>query len=472
MNFFVILVVFVDDKGGEREMRRVFLSFLGTNDYIPCTYYREDEGFSSESVRFVQEATLELCCRDWGKNDRILIFTTDEARKRNWEDNGQFDGETKKPRQVEGLRSRVEALDLSASVDRVDIPHGQSEAEIWDIFEKVFEQLREADHVIFDITHAFRSIPMLAVVILNYAKVMKAVVLDGIYYGAFEVLGSIHEARKLPLEKRRAPILDLTAFDQLMDWTTAIDRFTEAGDARSIHQLAMKNIRPILSESRGQDESARRIRSMAGALLDYTKALTTCRGPEISNIGSRLRGRIGECKEIDLIRPLHPLFARISEQASLFQGDIVTDGIQAAKWCLRHNLVQQGVTILRELVFSCGLVSIGADPQDVTTREIASQAMTIVIRKLMEDEDQWYPLARENKDTTRKLIVFFKENPDLVKTGDSLGQLRNDMNHAGFRPHARKVKDADGFSRALESAIVSIEECVGQLSEPLQLVQE
>ena len=441
-------------------MRKVFLSFLGTNDYLACTYYREN--FQSENVRFVQEATLRLCCSDWKMDDRILIFTTDEARKRNWEDNGQIDRKTGNPRQVKGLRRCIQELEVRASVERVDIPHGKSEGEIWDIFGKVFDQLCEGDHVVFDITHAFRSIPMLAVVVLNYAKVMKGVVLDGIYYGAFEVLGSIAEASRMSPGERRAPILDLTAFDQLMDWTTAIDRFTGAGDGRSIHKLAMQNIRPIMKQTEGQDQLAGQIKGMANTLIAFTNAVATCRGPEISEIGMRLKSAVAQCQEIDLIRPLQPLFARIGDQTKPFVGDMIVDGIQAVKWCLKHNLVQQGVTILRELVFSYAVVSIGEDPHNVQMREMASQALTIVTRKIADKEENWHAPARDNKKTTRKLIEVFKRSPQLVKSADSLGQLRNDMNHAGFRPQAKKAKHADAFRKGVELAIVNIEACLAE----------
>lgn len=54
-------------------MARVYLSFLGTNDYLACTYYTGDR--EVENVRFVQEATLGLYCRKWTPDDRIIIFT-------------------------------------------------------------------------------------------------------------------------------------------------------------------------------------------------------------------------------------------------------------------------------------------------------------------------------------------------------------------------------------------------------------
>jgi hypothetical protein len=96
---------------------------------------------------------------------------------------------------------------------------------------------------------------MLAIVILNYAKTMKNVSLSGIYYGAFEVLGNPYEARELPQEKRRAPILDLTAFDQLMEWSFAIDRFLGAGDAVNLRKLAEKDLGKVLHGAKNQEHS-------------------------------------------------------------------------------------------------------------------------------------------------------------------------------------------------------------------------
>lgn len=437
-------------------MARVFISFLGTNDYLPCIYFRD--GFQAENVRFVQEAVVRLCCGKWASDDRILIFTTEGARVKNWEDNGHLDRATGEPLKRVGLNRCLTGLGLPPALQRVSIPEGKSEEEIWDIFSLVFDELKHEDHVIFDITHAFRSIPMLAIVVLNYAKVMKDVTLQGIYYGAFEVLGSIAEAKKIPLEKRLVPILDLTSFDQLMGWSTAIDRFIGAGDTRLISRLAGENTRPILKETKGMDESAGRIRTMARALSDFTGALATCRGPEISSAGLHLKNVVSGCLEVDLIRPLQPLFGRVMGQVASFRGDIIHDGIQAVKWCLGHNLVQQGVTILNELVLTWAVTSIAKDPLDVDTRNVASQALAIVIKKKKDNEDEWKPLARKRRDVTRSLIEVFEARGEMVKAANSLGQLRNDINHAGFGSGAIRAKRACIFSRRLEKVLATIEE--------------
>ena len=65
-------------------MRRVYISFLGTNDYVECIY---ECGGISTPTRFVQETTLGMFSKDATTDDHGFIFVTDEARKKNWEDN-------------------------------------------------------------------------------------------------------------------------------------------------------------------------------------------------------------------------------------------------------------------------------------------------------------------------------------------------------------------------------------------------
>ncbi|MGB9617916.1 MAG: TIGR02221 family CRISPR-associated protein, partial [Desulfomonilaceae bacterium] len=166
-------------------MARVFISVLGTGDYVPCSY-RFNDGTVVSSVRFVQEATVSYSCMEWSDQDRILIFTTEGSRTKNWEDSGATDVEGNP---LEGLAARLNALPLRVPFCNVMIPDGKIQEEIWEIFQALLANLMEGDEVVFDITHSFRSIPMLVLVVLNYAKVVKKVTLRGIYYGALEALG-------------------------------------------------------------------------------------------------------------------------------------------------------------------------------------------------------------------------------------------------------------------------------------------
>ncbi|RZB34208.1 MAG: hypothetical protein SRB2_03601 [Desulfobacteraceae bacterium Eth-SRB2] len=435
-------------------MANVFISFLGTNDYLSCTYYRDN--FEEKDVRFVQEATIKYCCSDWDGDDRIVIFTTREAKIKNWLDNGHIDRNTDKTKQCIGLKNCIDNLSLNSQVQQIDIPDGHDEDEIWKIFKIVYDQLHSSDKVIFDITHAFRSIPMLAIVLLNYAKVLKNVSLAGIYYGAFEVLGTYHQVSKQPLEKRRVPILDLTTFDQLMEWSFAVDRFLEAGDAKAISGLAKKAVAPVLKESKGRHRAAAAVKYVADALDNYTKTLATCRGLEITSSVQKLKKELEKSKDVDLVKPLHPLFEHINKQVGFYKGDIIRDGIQAAKWCLEHNLIQQGFTILQEILITKFIIRTSGDPTDKNQRSIAASAISICQQNI--PEDKWTGVAGRFPEITKQYNTLYKKEVNLVEVLDGLTELRNDLNHAGFREQPMK---SDVFASKLGQLIDKAENSFG-----------
>jgi CRISPR-associated Csx2 family protein len=432
-------------------MARVYLSFLGTTDYLPCSYYQKQLGLV-ENVRFVQEATIKLHCKDWGPGDRIFIFTTEDAEKKNWHDNGHVDSKTGKILKRNGLKKGIRQIGLNVPAQSIKIPEGKSEEEIWEIFRIIFGTLNDGDELVFDITHAFRSIPMLAIVVLNYAKVLKKVVLRGIYYGAFETLGSIAEARGISLDKRQVPILNLTSFNQLMEWSVAIDRFIETGSAGLVSDLTRRGVEPILRQTKGRAKAAAALKKFGNGLDTFTKVLATCRGKKISEAAEYLKIQIDKCKKTDLLPLLKPLVERISLQIEKFEGDPLQDGLNAAKWCYNHNLIQQAFTILQETLIGYFVARIGQDPQNLQSRGIASQATKIYTDNVPETD--WHKPAANDKTTTYLYRKIFQENSELIKMMKSLSNCRNDLNHAG---HKQNPMPAESFGGKLSEFLIRFE---------------
>ena len=133
-------------------MNKVYLSFLGATDYIPCTYFRENIG-EVKNARFVQQAMIGLFCKDWNQEDRICIFTTNAAETKNWNDNGHV---RKYASECKGLKSCIDQFNLDVDVRNISIPEGKNEKEIWEVFQIIYDCINLNDEVIFDITHAFR----------------------------------------------------------------------------------------------------------------------------------------------------------------------------------------------------------------------------------------------------------------------------------------------------------------------------
>lgn len=438
-------------------MGRLYMSFLGTSDYVPCNYHRESDNFACENVRFVQEATIRHACAHWAASDRIVIMTTEGAFRKNWV--GGAHGNAGKPDGPgpKGLRDCLEELGLRCDVSNVMIPEGKSEEEIWKIFDIVYDCLHPGDEVVFDITHAFRSIPMLALVVMGYAKVTKHVTLSRIYYGAFEVLGSPREAQKIPIEERNAPIFDLTPFATLLDWTVAIDRFAEAGDGRMVNTLARGGLRPILAETRGKDRDANLLRAIGKNLEMFCAVMATCRADKISETGSKLRDLVEVCENAGVLPPFRPLFERLSEEVREFEGESIGDGLAAAQWCLEHNLVQQSATILREVVVNHLLAEASADKNDVKERLAASSAITQAFESMRKQEPSTEEAAfeREVRGRVKKYLAVCGGHPGLVRIWGELASLRNDLNHAGYVHDPRAPKT---FLKGLPKVLDAVRE--------------
>jgi len=87
---------------------KVFISFLGTNKYIEVRY--KYKTFISSPTPFVQEALVSFFCKNWGPQDRLVFFLTEEARNKNWKDKGNFE---------KGLYTRLKNLQIPALIEAV-----------------------------------------------------------------------------------------------------------------------------------------------------------------------------------------------------------------------------------------------------------------------------------------------------------------------------------------------------------------
>lgn len=429
-------------------MARVFISVLGTGDYVECIY-TFDDGLASRQTRYVQEASVNRFCKDWGPNDRIIIFTTSEAETQNWFDHNYCDKDQNLSYEREGLKSRLESLKLSAQITNIGIKEGKSVDEIWSIFQVIFDSLGENDEITFDITHSFRSIPMLAMVVLNYAKVLKNIKLSGIYYGAFEVLGRPNEAKTILLSDRKAPIFNLTPFVELQDWSIAIDRFLKAGDATMAAELADNQADQIKRKFRRPDENTKFLKAISGTLKDFSSTMLTCRGANISKHSKGLKDIVSKCEAVDSMPALKPLIKNLREMLHVFKGDEVEDAIFAAQWCAEHNLVPQAYIILREFMISHVCKRNQVDPWDPFVRGDIENS-------IREETASWTKFKKNStnrgghRSAVQPTLDVLGDDVRLAGLFNELFQLRNDISHSGIR---KQPKNADKLVGAVNGLI-------------------
>lgn len=332
--------------------RKVFISFLGTGEYFPVYYTWNKKRTTNHRTPFIQEALVSQFCKGWGSDDAIMIFRTKKSNDKNWVDTTK-DGVSKPGLQtvlsnIPDLKCKINPTSEAGKDDYI-IPVGFSEDEIWQIFNKVFEKLNQEDEIYFDVTHAFRTIPMFTTVLFNHARFLKQTRVKGVYYGAFESLGSISDIMKLPEEKQSAPIVDLINMVMLQEINTAAYAFRDFG--------AMGAFSGIINDT-GINELDSVVNEISGALSQLDFYIQTCRIEDI---------RKGEYMNsmVDLINAFHDSIFTNEAQSTLISeiyrqlcetGFVDCDSdrnVEAAiKWAIDHNMIQQAYTMAMEYLVS------------------------------------------------------------------------------------------------------------------------
>lgn len=429
--------------------RKVFISILGTSNYGSCQYTQGD--FISSETHFIQEATLEFLNvkETWTAQDIAYIFLTPTARTSNWQEKTL--NWKKEEKGYRGLEPILEEMKLPCPIETVDITEDGDEQGLWSVFQTIYDKLQEGDELYIDITHSFRYLPMLLLVLCNYAKFLKQTKVVHISYGNYEPNETVN------------PLVDLMPLVEVQNWTLAASDFLRNGRTSSFAELVSERIQPILKATRGQDEDARALRQFINRLEPLSQSLTTVRGKAIID-GGIFRDLNDSAQNLGntLIPAMDPLIDKIKDSFSGFAPtDNIKNGFEAARWCYDKQLYQQSITILQETLKGYTAKQAGYPCDERQYQDLAGNAYNIAFKERPESE---WKLGKNNDDqddlNRRKVIVKRMLSLPLVQelSGlyDEITQLRNDFNHAGFRSNAsndipRQIKEKmDRLSQALK----------------------
>lgn len=421
--------------------RKVFISFLGTSFYYPTFYIPENQNENEiDATRFIQEATIKNFCNEFSKNDKIFILTTKGALQ-NWHDNTHTDNKTKLDEFYHGLLTKLERLHLKCEVENIMIPEGNTTDEIWGIFNIIFKKLEREDSLVFDITHGFRSLPMLNMVLINYAKLLKNISISGIYYGAYD-------ARYTSKEKEFTPIWDLIAFERLQEWTNKTNIFIETGNAIPLSNLINEDQYKPLKE--GLDSFSKYIL--------VNRGMNIIQGTEIIMLRNTLKDI--EFNEQTKKSALPPILERIRDKFDGYQENSPYNGFLACKWAIENGLIQQAATLLEESITTFVLFEINEEKfiNDTNRRSKVSAAITISEKikfnytivpekkneETQEQEEKRF-LYEEYFNWEKQIIPKINSLSYRKKLQNSVNSIknsiRNDINHAGFREKPRSYEE-------------------------------
>jgi CRISPR-associated DxTHG motif protein len=370
------------------------IAFLGTWEYKCATYRWNDRTYKTS---FVQEAFVH-----WLKPETTCVLLTKEARKKHWGD-------------------LCQRLQEHTQIVEVDIPDGKSEEELWEIFEAISKAVQEGDEIVFDITHGFRSLPMIAMLTIAYLKQVKGVKVQHVVYGVYE--------RDNPM----APILDLTLFADLLDWLAAAKIFTATGDSSELGQLIQEIQDDAYRNREAYDENLpRALKNFGAALAEVSDDLLLAR---VSNLPKSVR-KLAERQSAantevpQWARPLTLLLDKIADAYEPFQDDSLPTQAKLIRWYLNHNHIMQAMTLAREWVVSYHLHKEGRDWRSRKERE----QMEKRLRESLQQDSLWSKIA----------------------------EIRNDLAHCGFGREERQVLSATSIRQNAEKVVEQIERLAQQ----------
>jgi CRISPR-associated Csx2 family protein len=386
--------------------RKVFISFLGSSFYGECQYSWDD--FTSSKTRFVQQATLE--CIKYKENaypDVVKILLTNGekgSRNTNWdkEISVKYNFQKKQDEPYIGLEKVLEELSINAS--GVDIPDGKNEKEIWEIFDIIFDLLQKDDKLYLDLTHGFRYLPMLLLVLGNYAKFLKKVTVVHLSYGNYE-------AR----DTDTAPFVDLLPLSKLQNWSTAAKDFIDYGKTNDLKTLLEADNNPILRNTQGKDETAQAIRKISNRLQDFSETILANKLDKIIQ-GTNIHEEIDILKNKNKIipRPFIPIIEKINDKLELFQNDDLKNVFAATKWCIRHELYQNAYSILLEGIISIVLNLVNEDYLCTTPLMEAKRGILIYVAECRASPKPLY--NKETCITNLRISKGLQNDSDLLKS--------------------------------------------------------
>lgn len=377
-------------------MKPIILTTLGAGKYDLATYQWRD-------FPPAQTPLFSAALKAWLPEAEVKVLVTALAEERN--------GEL--------LR------DLLPHHTPLPIENGDNDVHNWRMFNAVAGAIPEGAEVYFDITHGFRSLPVVTLLALSYLRVVKRVKLRGVLYGAWEPGRPADEV---------TPVFDLTPFVELLDWAQAAGRFQDTGDASLF--------KPLLEMKRAADYNA-----VSRQLEVLSLNLAGNRGPCIPDEAHKLL-RVLETARRGSLEVHQQPFALVMDQLEeqvrpLAAPDDPKLRLQAEyalmRWYAERGHFPQAMSLAREWLISVrqwhglGRVSMNEDEREGINDD-GKAAM-----KALQDG------RREALDALPAHLQAF------TRLNATVNALRNDLMHFGFKEEltgarqlAQRVNDVLG----------------------------
>ncbi len=399
----------------------VLLTTGGTGNNKEVVYSWSGKGHKPQEY---STAHFQIAAYDFFKPDKVLFVATQDAIEH---DN------CKKIQEFLGDRMEI-----------VPIPTGSSHEEMWEIFDTVSNAVPEGARIILDITHGFRSQPLLLFGVVTYLEKVKGTSLELIVYGAYEA----REEKDNGVIK--VPVFDLTVLADLQMWLQAVDTFAVRSDAGRLAELLNKaQNREWTRAGSSQDSLPRKLKTIAKGLEEFSDSVrllrpfeaikaasvVACGSKDVKEESSKwakpfsyvLDSLAKEVNELAMENPDKPGFESLERQLTLIEHYVQKD------------LLVQAVLLAREWVVSWATWRTDkVDWLDLDTRLSVSRALNAAAKNLS-DGNVDVPLWLTS-------ISDFRE---AAKLWNWLHKFRNDVAHCAMDSDAASSKSVKDRAKEL-----------------------
>ncbi len=407
--------------------QHILLTTIGTGNYEEVSYAFGEK--VAEKTRFFSSALLRHLSGSNRVTDVIVLLTGDAAAHVNWQ------GE-------KGLKQALRAADADVTIVETGeppIPDGLTEDDIWTIFNRIESLIPDNCTITLDVTHGFRSLPLIMLLSVAYLRLTKNLTLNAMYYGAY--------AAKKPGttegEEQPAPVLDLTPFLTMFEWANAADAFGRTGDLRQFAELLKSRQISLHKSGRaGKEDLPKYFTSIAGSMDVLSAALDLGRLEELAGPLKNLRKNLPQQEEkaARWLPPLRSQIERITEAIVPLTptGESIEDKLAAQfrliEWYVERGHLMHAGLLLREWLVTWYGAQLDTEKDWSALTKDKNQRHEIE-KKLGELAQLERPLSLSVSRLHITLTVNDTSLP-IAQIWNSLAELRNDLGHLGHRENA------------------------------------
>ena len=202
-----------------------------------------------------------------------------------------------------------------------------------------------------------------------------------------------------------------------MQWANAADVFTSYGISDKLVKCVRKDARNYI----GSSGVVKSIESISKN-ISYSRSIEILKG----NIFSKANEKLNESEHNNLQPAFKPILEKVIDKIAAFKNDSALNFIPAVKWCIAHEMVPQGITMLQE-----GIISFVIDKHgfNYTDRELR-MAISSYFNK---DEKSNFIESESQTKYKQELEIIFGDSfvKEIKPTFLAITPTRNDINHGG-----------------------------------------